>query len=179
MLHRFLVPYIRPGDTAVDCTLGNGHDLLFLASCVGSVGLLYGFDIQSEAIDSSSQRLAETGIPQERLLLIQDGHEHLDRYVRHGVRIFMYNLGYLPGGRRRITTKAETTITSLKKALPRLCSGGLTSLALYTGHEQGRVEAAAVRSFVENLSKSRYRVLGMELLNMKKNPPSIILIQRV
>jgi len=179
MLHRFLAPFIRPGDTAVDCTLGNGHDLVFLASCVGSGGFLFGFDIQSEAIDGSGQRLAETGMPEERYALIQDGHEDLDRYVGNGVRVFMYNLGYLPGCSRHITTQAETTIASLKKSLPRLCPGGLASLTLYTGHEQGRVEAAVVRSFAENLNMNHYRVLGMEFLNMKKDPPSIILIQRV
>ena len=178
MLHRFLAPYIRPGDMAVDCTVGNGHDFLFLASCVGPGGRLFGFDIQGEAIIGTRKRLAETGMPEEPISLIQESHEHLDRYVGDGVRVFMYNLGYLPGGHRHITTRAETTLASLEKALPRLCPGGLASLVIYTGHEHGRTEAGRVRSFAEQLPMEDCRVLCMDFLNMKKDPPSIILIQR-
>lgn len=37
---------LRPGDTAVDATMGNGHDTLFLAQAVGPTGHVIGFDIQ-------------------------------------------------------------------------------------------------------------------------------------
>jgi len=35
---------LTPGDTAVDGTVGNGHDTLFLAECVGPTGRVVGFD---------------------------------------------------------------------------------------------------------------------------------------
>mgnify|MGYP005833540397 CR=1 FL=1 len=33
---------VKPGDIAVDATVGNGHDTLFLANLVGSAGRIYG-----------------------------------------------------------------------------------------------------------------------------------------
>ncbi|PNH03525.1 putative rRNA methylase ytqB, partial [Tetrabaena socialis] len=38
---------LRPGDTAVDATCGNGHDTLFLARAVGPGGHVFAFDIQA------------------------------------------------------------------------------------------------------------------------------------
>ena len=53
---------LRPGDTAVDCTVGNGHDTCFLAELAGSAGRVYAFDIQASAIESTAERLAESGL---------------------------------------------------------------------------------------------------------------------
>lgn len=48
---------VKEGDYAVDATLGNGHDTCFLAEIVGDSGKVFGFDIQKEAIESSTTRL--------------------------------------------------------------------------------------------------------------------------
>lgn len=50
---------VKEGDYAVDATLGNGHDTCFLAEIVGDNGKVFGFDIQKEAIESSTTRLKE------------------------------------------------------------------------------------------------------------------------
>lgn len=50
---------VKEGDYAVDATLGNGHDACFLAEIVGDNGKVFGFDIQKEAIESSTIRLKE------------------------------------------------------------------------------------------------------------------------
>lgn len=50
---------VKEGDYAVDATLGNGHDTCFLAKIVGDNGKVFGFDIQKEAIESSTTRLKE------------------------------------------------------------------------------------------------------------------------
>ena len=50
---------VKEGDYAVDATLGNGHDTCFLAEIVGDSGKVFGFDIQKEAIESSTTRLKE------------------------------------------------------------------------------------------------------------------------
>jgi len=36
---------LREGDIAIDATVGNGHDTLFLVGCVGATGRVIGFDI--------------------------------------------------------------------------------------------------------------------------------------
>lgn len=41
---------LKPGDRAVDGTVGNGWDTLKLCELVGPAGKGYGFDIQEEAV---------------------------------------------------------------------------------------------------------------------------------
>ena len=41
---------VRPGDTVVDATMGNGHDTLMLCEAVGPAGRVYAFDIQQDAV---------------------------------------------------------------------------------------------------------------------------------
>ena len=38
--------FVRPGDTVVDATCGNGHDTKWLAQAVGPSGRVFAFDIQ-------------------------------------------------------------------------------------------------------------------------------------
>ena len=49
---------LAPGGRAVDATLGNGHDALWLCDLVGETGRVYGFDVQQEAVERSRTRLA-------------------------------------------------------------------------------------------------------------------------
>ncbi|MBR3640340.1 MAG: hypothetical protein IKN50_07020 [Clostridia bacterium] len=41
----FLKAHLRPGDVAVDFTMGNGHDTEFLSKAVGETGKVYAVDI--------------------------------------------------------------------------------------------------------------------------------------
>lgn len=81
--HTLLKPVISSGDTVVDATVGNGHDTIFLASLVGKTGHVLGFDIQQQALDTTTQQLVLTGLhPQTSLILA--GHEQLDNYLTTG-----------------------------------------------------------------------------------------------
>lgn len=69
---QLLAEVLQPGDIAVDATMGNGHDTLFMAECVGKTGLVYAFDIQAQAIEATSS----TDTPfEQRVQLIFDGHQ--------------------------------------------------------------------------------------------------------
>ena len=48
----FLIPHIKEGGVAVDFTMGNGHDTLWLSKAVGESGKVYAFDVQQAALDS-------------------------------------------------------------------------------------------------------------------------------
>lgn len=54
-----------------------------------------------------------------------------------GFRLIAFNLGYLPGGDKTITTESETTLEALKVAKEILMPGGLISLLVYVGHPGG------------------------------------------
>ena len=56
------------GAIAVDATIGNGHDTLFLARTVGATGHVYGFDVQVPAIERTRQRLEAAGVEVEPLV---------------------------------------------------------------------------------------------------------------
>ena len=46
-LHKhFIMEHLKEGDVAVDFTMGNGNDTLFLSKAVGEKGKVFAFDIQ-------------------------------------------------------------------------------------------------------------------------------------
>lgn len=97
---------VQPGDTVVDATLGNGHDTLMLCELVGETGRVIGFDIQPDAVERTRERLADAGML-SRCTLYAEGHEHLSERVITPIRTATFNLGWLPGGDKRITTHWE------------------------------------------------------------------------
>ena len=53
---------LEPGARALDATLGNGRDALWLCELVGETGRVIGFDVQAEAVARSRARLEEAGM---------------------------------------------------------------------------------------------------------------------
>jgi len=177
--HAFAGAYLLPGETAVDCTAGNGHDTLFLLEKNGPDGFVYAFDIQQLAIENTRRRLFRAGISPARFTLINDSHARLDRYVKGPVSVFMFNLGYLPGGDRTITTDAPTVIHALSLSLSMLKCLGVITLVLYPGHGPGRVEQEAVLEYVAGLDQNLCRVVHIQSINTEKIPPSVLVIQKL
>ena len=112
---------VQPGDTVVDATLGNGHDTLMLCELVGETGRVIGFDIQPDAVERTRERLADAGML-SRCTLYAEGHEHLSERVTVPIRTATFNLGWLPGGDKRITTHWETTRAAISAAIVARCS---------------------------------------------------------
>lgn len=53
-------------------------------------------------------------------------------------RLVAFNLGYLPGGDKKIKTESDTTLLALEAAKRIIARGGLISLLAYLGHSGGR-----------------------------------------
>ncbi|HBV85094.1 class I SAM-dependent methyltransferase [Desulfosporosinus sp.] len=166
------------GDTAVDCTMGNGNDTAFLCSLVGEKGKVYAFDIQEEAVISTRKRLKELNIL-ERSELILDGHETIDKYIKETVKLVIFNLGYLPKGNHSITTKKETTLVALQKCLCLLEPNGIILIIIYPGHENGKLEKEALESYTASLSQKDYNVVKISFQNQINFPPELICIEKV
>ncbi|WP_028309498.1 class I SAM-dependent methyltransferase [Desulfitibacter alkalitolerans] len=175
--HDFISRLITPGDKAVDATVGNGHDTIFLANLVGDTGKVYGFDIQDMAIERTKNLLSAHNLS-NRVLLIADGHENIDKYIQHPVKVIMFNLGYLPGGDHGIITREETTIAALKKSLSLLTPHGVLSVVVYSRHHGGEREKQAVESFFESIPKTEFHVVKINHLNRLSSSPYIIIAQR-
>lgn len=169
---------IKTGDTVVDATMGNGNDTAFLCELVGEEGRVYAFDIQEDAISTTKERLTELNY-EDRAELIYDGHENIDKYVSEKVKLIIFNLGYLPRGDRRVTTKSKTTIKSIKKSLDILDKHGIILLVIYPGHESGLQEKLAIEEFTRDLNQKEFSVLNMSFKNQINNPPEVLCIEKL
>lgn len=157
---------------AIDATVGNGFDTVFLADCVGAKGMVYGFDIQD--MSAAHAEAAGRGVA-ERITFIQAGHEtmlaHIPPKSNGEVQAIMFNLGYLPRGDKHITTTSATTILALEQSLALLADGGILTIACYPGHPGGQEETEAVFSFVNTLPTEQYRVLHSRYVNHQRAAP--------
>jgi len=148
-VHQRLTQIIRPGDTVVDATVGNGHDTFVLAELVGETGRVFAFDVQAEAIASAQSR-----VPHHWVTWIHAGHETLAAHLPVDIELaaIVFNTGYLPGGNHEIVTRSETTLAALETACERLRPGGVASLILYRGHPGGLEESEAVERWMTERS---------------------------
>lgn len=172
---------VKPGDIAIDATVGNGHDTIYLANLVGSTGRIYGFDIQDEALMSCKTKLREHDL-QERVTLFYTGHEHVMECIPplHFGKITgaIFNLGYLPGGDKNIVTVPQTTIQAIDQLLGIMAPEGIIVIVIYHGHPEGAVERDYLLRYVKSLDQSIAHVLEYKFLNQKNNPPFIIAIEK-
>ncbi|NMB27148.1 MAG: methyltransferase domain-containing protein [Tissierellia bacterium] len=175
---KIMTYYVEEGHIVLDCTVGNGNDTLFLAKLVGETGKVYGFDIQSMAINITKNKLLEKNL-EERVTLINDGHENIDKYIEQKIDFAVYNLGYLPNGDRAIKTNASTTLESIKKALNLLHSNGLLLVTCYIGHEGGLEEKEEIENFLKLLNQKEYNVLEFNFINQQNNPPILYGIEKL
>lgn len=176
--HELVSRVVREGDLVVDATMGNGNDTLFLAGLVGSNGHVYAFDIQQSALDSTKKKL-DAAFMSEKVTLMLDGHQNIDKYVSAGVRAVMFNLGYLPKGDHQIGTRAETTIEAINKSLALLCKEGIIMIVVYYGGDSGFEEKEAVMDYIKLLDCKKYSVLVHEFVNQVNCPPIAICIEKM
>ncbi len=165
----FLLPHLIPGAVAVDFTMGNGNDTLWLSERVGASGKVYAFDIQPEAVERTSQRM-KIEAPFENYTLICDSHHRVKDYVKTPICAGIFNLGFLPGGDKSITTLRETTLPAVDSALELLAPKGALLVAVYPGHEEGRLEGELLEEKFSSLSPKEYSVSCLRIVNAPDCP---------
>lgn len=173
MAQNIVQEVIEETDTAVDATLGNGNDTLFLSSLLKK-GKVFSFDIQINAIEKFKQNNENCS----NVILIHDGHENMDKYPMGSPKAIMFNLGYLPGGDEKIITKADSTTTAVEKGLKLLCPGGIITIVIYSGHEGGAEEQDRVLELVRNLNPRDFSVMESKFSNGKKFAPLLVVIEK-
>lgn len=164
---------IEPGMRVIDATMGNGHDTQWLCELVGETGRVYAFDVQQAAVENTRARLQAAGLL-ERAVLIHDGHQHVRRYIEEAVDSVLFNLGWLPGGDHRVTTRLETTLTAVNECLQLLKPGGLMTICAYPGHDEGTRELSALVQWARELDSSRYSVMARGYLNQSASCPPVL-----
>jgi len=170
-LHKhFILQHLSSGEVAVDFTMGNGNDTLFLCKTVGEGGKVYAFDIQQSALESTEKRLKENNAP-ENYTLICASHHRVREFVHEPIKAGMFNLGYLPGsGKKAVTTLRETTMAAVEAAIDMLLPDGVLIVAVYPGHEEGALEGEMLREYFKTLSKYRICPSEFHILNSPDSP---------
>ena len=142
-VHKYIKSLIDKEDVTVDMTIGNGNDTFLLAQLSKKV---YGFDISSEAIINTNKRIKDF----DNVTLIKDNHINVDKYVKEAVRLFIFNLGYLPNSEDKTITKKDDTLLAFKKAYNLLEDNGYIIITFYLGHKGGKEEYYLLDSYFQN-----------------------------
>ena len=170
LAHQIWKTHLKPGDCAIDATCGNGYDTEALAAL--NLGHLFVFDIQEKALKAAQKRVGK----------VKNISYHLECHstfspVTEPVALIVYNLGYLPGGNKSLTTKVQTTLLSFEKGLDLLQPHGLLSCMLYPGHPEGLKEKTVLLEWAALLSSKKFQVSHHAALN-RSRAPSLLLIQK-
>lgn len=173
LAHHYWERFLRPGDWAIDATCGNGHDTLKLAQ-TKEIGGVIGIDIQPEALQSTQTLLGE----RSNVHLYCQSHADFPPLASlRPIRLIVYNLGYLPGGNKQMTTLTPTTLESVRKALQLVVPGGAVSIVCYPGHPEGLVEEKALLGEISGLSPQDWNVCYHTFPNRVLSP-SLLFIQK-
>ena len=168
---------LENGGIAIDATMGNGHDTLWLCQLVGEQGHVYAFDVQPEALASTRARLEENGVA-DRATLILDGHQNMAQHGIGAADAILFNLGWLPGVAHAVTTRTETTLAAVNAALELLKPGGVMTICVYPGHEEGAREREALLEWAKNLDEREYDTMLRCYLNQSGDPPLLIAVKK-
>ena len=167
---QFILTHLGEGDVAVDFTMGNGNDTLFLSKTVGESGRVYAFDIQPAALVSTRAHLEAENAP-ENYTLICASHHLVREYVKEPIKAGMFNLGYLPGsGNKGLTTLRETTLPAVQAAIDLLAPDGILLVAIYPGHEEGRLEGEMLAEYFAGLNRYQLCASRFNILNSPTSP---------
>jgi len=173
--------FLKPGDIAVDATVGAGYDTLFLTKTVGPKGHVYGFDIQDEALARATATLTKADL-MDGVTLFNTGHEtmadHLPPETHGSIKAFSFNLGFLPASASPVTTLADTSLAAIETAMELLHRRGIISIAIYGGHPQGQIEQQRLKAWAANVPFDEFRIASYEFTNKSRNQETLLLMER-
>lgn len=166
---------LKEKDIVIDATIGNGKDSLFISNYI-TKGYLYGFDIQDEAINNTKNLLSKNNF--NKYTLFKENNKNIYKklnYLKNKVSLIIYNLGYLPGGNKNITTNYKDTILSIKNSLKLLNNKGIILITIYPGHKEGKKEEINILKYLDknkikyNIYKNTDNLVAPYLIEIKHN----------
>lgn len=176
--------YVNEEDTVIDATCGNGYDTAVLSEAVGERGMVLAFDIQQKAIDNTRELMDRDG--RKNVVLLNESFENMGEVIGNftGKRpsAVVFNLGFLPYSDREVTTTTRATMKGVAEALELVRPGGIVTVTMYPGHDEGRRERQALLEAARKLPADKYHVIHSVMLNggrkSRKSPPEILFITK-
>ena len=157
-VHKYSKSLIDKNDVVVDMTLGNGNDALFFSDLAKKV---YGFDIAKQAINNSKEKLKD----KDNVQIILDSHLNFDKYVKEKVRLFVFNLGYLPHADKVVMTDADVTLKTFIKAYEYLNKNDYIIITFYLGHIGGKDEFYLLDEYIKKNSIPVLEIYKQDRIN--------------
>ena len=148
-------------EVAIDATIGNGYDTLFLREHYKKV---IGIDIQPLAIKRSKEKLKDF----ENVEIYLDDFNNIANYKYANTIIF--NLGFLPGSNRKVKTQDYTSDKAILNAYNIL--DGILLIACYVQHEGGYNE------FLTLCNSLTERKINYQIEDNFENKEILIIIKR-
>lgn len=177
LAHSFISANVRKGAYCIDATCGRGRDTVLLAELAGADGKVLAFDIQPEAIEATGKLVSEKGLTNVTAIL--DSHENMDKYAgEEEIDAVMFNFGWLPGGNHDIFSTGETSVRAISKGLRLLKQGGVMTLCIYYGRNNGYAERDAILEYIKTIDQFEYTVIKSEFVNRRGEPPIAVFIIR-
>lgn len=171
LTHWMMAERIKPGDLCIDATAGKGRDTLFLCSLVGETGRVLAMDVQADAVAQTTALLTEQGCV-DRVQVVQDCHSRMGAYAQpESVDGIMFNFGWLPGGDHNLFSGPDTSIAAVKAGLELLKPGGVMTLCIYHGRNNGTAERDALLAFLPTIDNRRYTVIKGDFINRTGDIP--------
>lgn len=165
----FLERHIKRGGVAVDFTMGNGNDTRWLSDAVGPTGHVYAFDIQPQALERTRALLESSGCAHNYTLIL-DSHENVLDYVAGPICAGVFNLGYLPGSDKTVTTMRPSTLKAVTASIQLLDRDGIVLVAVYPGHAEGEAEGIMLEEELSKYDRKQYSVSKFRLINSPTSP---------
>ena len=138
-------------DVAIDATLGNGYDAIFLSNYYKKV---IGIDIQELAIKRSKEKIKDIN----NIEIYLDDFNNIDKY--NYANLIIFNLGFLPGSNKKIKTQDYSSYNAVLNAYSIL--DGVLLVACYIQHDGGYDEYLKI---IEALKNNNINYLEEKLSN--------------
>lgn len=180
--HDIIRNHLYPGAVAVDATVGNGYDTLFLLRHIAPSGRVFGFDVQQKALVSTRSKIGEKELT-DCLTLFHSSHAFIKELIpkqHHGnISACMFNLGYLPGSDKTIITQEESTVAALTAARNILSSSGIMTVVAYPGHFGGDQETKEVKNWCDQLNTVHFNVTTIYSTEHNDSAPRLFVIMKL
>ena len=167
-IHKYLNHLINEDDSVVDMTMGNGNDTFYLSKKAKKV---YAFDIAIEAINKTKERCKDLN----NIIYIQDNHINVDKYIDDEIKLFIFNLGYLPHSDNYYVTNSNDSLIAFKKAYELLKDNGYIIITFYLGHKGGKDEYYLIDDYIE---KNNIKILEKYQNHYKIDEPITYIIKK-
>ena len=94
------------------------------------------------------------------------------------IRAAVFNLGWLPGGDKSVTTRWDTTREAIVSAMGLLVPGGVCLISMYPGHAEGDRERQSLLELASTFRPQEFTVLHQRFVNAGKGAPENLVIQK-